>query len=399
MSSNIVDLLCTLPVKTSFADRVSRLQLNSELEDKITACHEKKIVNSYELSARFTLTQSDEEEIATSVLYNRYRFTECLFNNDIFRQAVLTVIQNIYLFRNRRIFFVPEDNTEQERQIALDLFSSPLQPESLNISKTLQHLIVSRVWSRIQATADHSLFQQPEYIHLHSIILNLNTLRNIYMLFSERLTRRMARRINPVYGQTLSYEDALQVGNFGVARAAYRYHHSSGIRFSTYAAQWIKKELQRQALDGRLIRIPSHVVEKYAAEKKRETETVHAEQGSVLSDALQCLDNQDKSPYSEAGLESTSKSPENLVAEKQQRQILLNSIDNNLSGRTADLIRRRYGLTPYESASQSVIEIAAEYGVSRGRVYQLEQDALKILRKAICSVANTKSLQAKLERA
>lgn len=315
------------------------------------------------------------------MLFHNHRFTENVLGSNKFRQAALTVIQNIYLFRNRHIFFQPPtDNTAEERNLALQLFSD-VRKEELPIAMSLRHAVLARIWSRIISTADDEFFMQPSFLQLHGIVENLNTLRNIYMLFSSRLLRKLAGTVSSVYRQSLPYEDRVQVGSFGIARAAYRYHPSIGIRFSTYATGWFYKEIQRQALEGRLVRISSNMVEQYARIKKQSSQDRPGEQLPALSDAVTPGDEDlSQTHWFEAGDDHTQG-----IEDREQIDILLRAIDHELSHRNADIIRRRYGLHPYRNRPQSVMEIAAFYAMTRGRVYQIEQQVLGHLRKHLFS--------------
>jgi DNA-directed RNA polymerase sigma subunit (sigma70/sigma32) len=66
---------------------------------------------------------------------------------------------------------------------------------------------------------------------------------------------------------------------------------------------------------------------------------------------------------------------------QQRRSLLLKAIDQNLSQKSGDIIKRRYGLPPYLGEEQSVVSISREYGVTRSSIYQLEQSALQKLQK------------------
>lgn len=376
---NIVDLLCTAPSTMSFAARVGRLQLPAELEDKVLQCHEQSKVCRKMSELNCSLTMEDEEVLATNVLHYRHRFTQCALASRVFRQAALTVIQNIYLFRNRHIFFQPPtENGAEERILALKLFSS-VEKRELPLAQSLRHPILARIWSRIASQVDENFCRQPSFLQLHSIVENLNTLRNIYVLFSSRLITKLAGSISSVYRQSLPYEDTVQVGSFGIARAAYRYHPSCGTRFSTYAAGWFYKEIQRQALSSRLVRISSNMVERYSQVNKRWCLQMEPGAFPQLSDAIP-VENEDMLHY--CGFDNRS-GHEHQIEAREQIAILLASIDQKLSHRSADIIRRRYGLTPYLGAPHSVVDIAEVYGMTRGRVYQLEQQALSLLRKAV----------------
>ncbi len=123
------------------------------------------------------------------------------------------------------------------------------------------------------------------FIELHAIVEKLNTFRNIYMILTTGLITKFAAPHNNIYRESVTWEDAIQIGSFGVARAAYRYHQSSGIRFSTFAAKWIFKEIQRQSLKGRLIRISANTIEQYARAAKNKDKVNYSKFSRHLKDA------------------------------------------------------------------------------------------------------------------
>jgi len=61
-------------------------------------------------------------------------------------------------------------------------------------------------------------------------------------------------------GRGVPLLDLVQEGNLGLMRAADKFDHRRGFRFSTYASWWIKQALQRALLD-RTLRLPVHVAD------------------------------------------------------------------------------------------------------------------------------------------
>ncbi len=377
--ANIVDFLCTEPSQVPFFDRVLELKLSTSLRDKISIQHQAGQPLHSSQSGQLFLSEREEKELGTEVLLCRHQFTEVVFQSKVFRQAALSVVQNIYLFKNRKIFFgTAPDSTELERQEAIMLLSERPKTGAVPLSKTFQHLIIARVWNRIVRKSTDDSRKTSAFVALHSVVEKLNTLRNIYMILSTRLVKKLAGNINEIYRHSISFEDGLQIGSFGIARAAYRYHPSSGIRFSTYAAKWVKKEIQRQSLENRLVRISSNIVESFAkATKTEDTKSLKKISTLLRGATVNCAnqDNELEKIYAQA-----APSPVTIVEDKQHRTILLGTINKVLSKKSADIINRKYGLPPYRQ-EQTVVDIGKKYGVTRSSIYQLEQTALKKLKK------------------
>ncbi|MDJ0623457.1 MAG: sigma-70 family RNA polymerase sigma factor [Desulfocapsaceae bacterium] len=377
----IVDLLKTIPSQKNFEQRIQLLGLSDSLEQKTLKVQ--ALPAEKDAPTALYLQRRDEKELATEVLLHRHKFTQSVFENRIFRQAALTVIQNIYLFKQRRIFFGTTKNYgEPERQQALQLFGSSSPKATIKLIHTFQHLMVARIWDRITSQASPDLFASDDFQSLHEVVENLNTLRNIYMILSTGLVRKLTRRINPLYSQSISPDDARQIGSFGIARAAYRYHPTNGMRFSTYAAYWILREIQRQALAGRLIRVSANLVDNFVRESKHGTNVGQRTVSEKLSLATPyCMSKAEHTPLTENV--SSLDSPENVMEKQELIRRLIEEMGRTLPAKSKDVLERRFGIGRFAGGEQSVIEIAKEYGVSRSSIYQLEQNGLRKLRIAM----------------
>jgi RNA polymerase sigma factor (sigma-70 family) len=384
ISPEKMDLLATSPSQVPFANRVKDLGLSPALEQKVLLQEGRLPGHRHSISKGCThLTEDDEKELATEVLLLRHQFSELVLNSRKFRQATLTIVQNIYLFKNRKIFFGTTNSTssEEERQEALFLFSANPFRTSIPLAKTFQHLILARIWNRILSNSTQADFQEQQFIELQAIVEKLNTIRNIYMILTSGLVKKLAGRINDIYKASITLEDAIQIGSFGIARAAYRYHQSSGVRFSTFAARWVFKEIQRQSLKGRLIRLSSNTVERYSRAAKHEDTENLCKFSTLIKHAT--TSDEDTS-LRDSSIPISEQNPDfpSLTKNFESRElhgILLRAIDQQLSDKCCDIIKRRYGLPPYQGREQSIISISRLYRVTRGSIYQLEQTALKKL--------------------
>ena len=63
-------------------------------------------------------------------------------------------------------------------------------------------------------------------------------------------------------GHGLAFLDLVQEGNIGLMKAAERFQHRKGFKFSTYATWWIRQGITRALADqSRTIRVPVHMNE------------------------------------------------------------------------------------------------------------------------------------------
>ena len=202
---------------------------------------------------------------------------------------------------------------------------------------------------------------------------------------------------------SLSLLDLVQEGNLGLLRAVDKFQYRRGFKFSTYATWWIRQAIRRAIADtGRTIRLPAHVVEVLnrvgAARRILATalgrEPTLAELAvrtripeekiarAISSDtALTSLDasiGDDGTGLGEFLADASAGSPEEHLLRRDADRRLRLSL-SSLSAREREVLELRFGLR--HAHGQTLQEIADRLGVTRERVRQIEQGALRRLRR------------------
>ena len=197
--------------------------------------------------------------------------------------------------------------------------------------------------------------------------------------------------------------DLIQEGNLGLIKAAEKYDGSKGFRFSTYATYWIRQAISRALGDqSRTIRIPANMVELLSKVKKASAELtqslhreptdkeiaeklgIELEKVQTVMDMAQAttsldlaVDDDGETTMGDLIADSSAENPyQNMVKEANAQ--IVEAVLSTLSNKEADILRMRFGIGA--DKPMTLEEVGQHYGVTRERIRQVENKAIRKLR-------------------
>lgn len=201
--------------------------------------------------------------------------------------------------------------------------------------------------------------------------------------------------------------DLVEEGNLGLMKAVDKFDASRGFRFSTYGAWWIRQGIIRAiAQQGKMVRLPVYINElltKWKKTREQLTQKLHrpptdeeiAKKMHVSRDRIEeinlWLSTKTSSLEAPIGDEEENQvldlvENQNVVQpdEAVERMFDKERVDNlieKMSPREKEVLDMRFGLA--DGKTSTLAEVAKKLKVSRERVRQIEEEALKKLRKFV----------------
>jgi len=217
--------------------------------------------------------------------------------------------------------------------------------------------------------------------------------------------------------QGLSLGDLINEGNLGLIKAAKRFDETRGFKFISYAVWWIRQSImQAIAEQSRMVRLPlnrvgelnkigkaySKLEQEY--ERKPNAQELAQELDMDVEDVANSLQLYGRHISVDAPFQNGDDNKNNLldvmVNEEQPApdislmgESLKNEVQNvlsTLSEKEADVLRLYFGINSERSATLE--EIGEKFNLTRERVRQIKEKAIRTLRRA----PKTKNLKAYL---
>lgn len=225
--------------------------------------------------------------------------------------------------------------------------------------------------------------------------------KEVLILSNLRLVVAVARRYA---GRGIKFADLISEGNLGLITAANRYDAEKGTRFSTYAVWWIEHSVSKLVTEtGKMVRVPTTTmkialkmktfIEEFS--RKEERKPTKKEICEALGIPEKTLAIYFKALYPQGFFDdfvkkgkedSREKNSENYLSKvggpaeivyKAECERILTEALQGLPEREREIIGRRKGL---EKREKQTLEIISEdLGITRERVRQIENRALKML--------------------
>lgn len=221
-----------------------------------------------------------------------------------------------------------------------------------------------------------------------------------------RLVVSVARKYR---NRGVSFIDLIQEGNGGLMRAAEKFEHRRGFKFSTYATWWIRQAVTRAVSDQcRTIRVPPHITTEVFRIRRIHSDLFHelGREPSIEETAAsaQITPRETREAFRISRPPASLQGPVGHGEEGQFAELLANDVEDapadeanhnmlhdrlvgllktELTWREREIIKLRYGLG--DGFTYTLEQVGYIFKVTRERVRQIEHRAMRKLQHPGCS--------------
>ncbi|MEO0043089.1 MAG: hypothetical protein RL329_2537 [Bacteroidota bacterium] len=226
----------------------------------------------------------------------------------------------------------------------------------------------------------------------------------------ERLTKSNLRFVVSVakqyQNQGLTLSDLINEGNVGLMKAAKRFDETKGFKFISYAVWWIRQSILQAIVEhSRIVRLPLNKVGSYnkvneafiSFVQEFEREPSNEELGELLEMTPKEVSNMLRSNTRHTSMDAPlggedsdatmldmysspdARSPDSDLLDQSMKEEVAQGL-SILSDREVQVISAYYGLNEFKALTLE--EIGEAYGLTRERVRQIKERAIRRLRKS-----------------
>lgn len=389
----------------------------------IILCDEEEITDKY-LKRKTRAALGQIERIATlnaEITKLRKKLSKCNTKGKAYKRNLFALMRNQVLV-SRLVRSLGLSNAQWDRLVNL------VQNQFDSISYSEQRISelsrsISRLSKRESLAKARGLLRQerekvgsvrsefqttPDQVKdtIRTITRGKNAVQQAKQVLTEANLRLVISIAKGYIGRGLSFSDLIQEGNIGLMRAVDRFDYRRGCKFSTYATWWIKQGITRALQDRtRTIRLPCYISETIAKifgitkslEQKlgrRPTTQEIAHKMNLPEAKIREILKVNQNPISldfpidedkdlrDFIADGSTTSPDELVMDIQLHERIELALEA-LTPREAEIIKLRFGL---ETGRECTLEeIGKQFNITRERVRQIEEKAIKKLKQPMNS--------------
>lgn len=321
---------------------------------------------------------------------------------ELLKQRVSPIPADLLSWKQQKLDSLSEKQSKAVRALAEKIHLQDL--DRLWLEESIHHA------QKVRETNGFASQQSKNDPTLQKLFLSYHEVkktREAFVKANLRLVVSIARRF---YQGRMPLADLIQEGNLGLLKAVERFDYHRGYRFSTYASWWIRHAISRALADkGRAVRVPVHMIDTYyrLSKSKQDLMQKFGRQPTTEEMSQETGVSLDKIEKMNAYLLESSFSIDQILSDDDRRQFVdfleddslaahpmeslmsktvtteIDGLFTQLSIMEADVLKQRFGIDSASEEEETLKEIGKKYRLSRERIRQIQEKALRKLREGL----------------